>query len=132
MQFQEMPFEGAVPIDAYGPGFTRVGGERYDGPVVVFGAQVLPWGGLEDADTLLGLSGQVDVVLVGMGAEIAHLPKPLRTALDAGQIGAEVMNTPTACRTYNVLASEGRRVAAALVPMPSPEPKTVPASERDD
>ena len=75
------------------------------------------WGGLEDADRLLGLSGEVDVLFVGTGRETAHLPKDLRHRLEAAGIGVEVMASPSACRTYNVLLSEGRRVALAVLPV---------------
>jgi uncharacterized protein len=45
------------------------------------------------------------------------LPSALKEALDEAGIGVEAMNSPAACRTYNVLVSEGRRVAAALLPV---------------
>ncbi|MEL6220164.1 MAG: Mth938-like domain-containing protein, partial [Pseudomonadota bacterium] len=45
---------------------------------------------------------------------IAPLPADVRQAIEAAGIGVEVMSTPSACRTYNVLLSEGRRVACAL------------------
>ena len=50
-----------------------------------------------------------------MGGDIAPLPRPLRVALEEAGIGVEVMSSPSACRTYNVLLTEHRRVAAALV-----------------
>ena len=52
-----------------------------------------------------------------MGAEIAHPPTAFRVALEAAGIGVEAMNTPAACRTYNVILSEGRRIAVALLPI---------------
>jgi uncharacterized protein len=63
------------------------------------------------------LAGQVDVIFLGMGAEIAHAPAGLRTRMEELGIGLEVMASPAACRTYNVLAAEGRRVAAAVLPV---------------
>ena len=75
------------------------------------------WSGLEDAAPLVALAAEVDVIFVGTGTEIAHLPQPLRAALEAAGVGVEAMNTPAACRTYNVLLSEGRRVALALLPV---------------
>jgi uncharacterized protein len=75
------------------------------------------WGGLTDWETPLTLAGRIDVLLLGMGAEIAHAPADFRNALEEAGIGVEVMNSPAACRTYNVLLSEGRRVAAALLPV---------------
>ena len=46
---------------------------------------------------------------------MTHLPKEFREVFEAAEIGLEPMATPTAARTYNVLASEGRRVAVALL-----------------
>ena len=59
----------------------------------------------------------MDVLFVGTGAEIAHLPADLRDQLEASGIGVEVMSSPSAARTYNVLLSEGRRVALAMLPV---------------
>jgi len=59
----------------------------------------------------------VDVLFVGTGAETAHLPATLRARLEAAGLGVEAMATPPACRAYNVLLSEGRRIAAALLPV---------------
>ena len=117
MQLNEMRFADAVPVDGYGPGFFRVGGQRRDGPLLMKGAGPEPWGGLEDEAALLALAGEVDVLFVGMGEEIAHLPEGLRARLETAGMGVEVMNSPAACRTYNVLLSEGRRVALATLPV---------------
>jgi len=74
-------------------------------------------GGLGDSAAPLALAGRVDVLFVGMGDAIAPLSGALRAALEACGIGVEVMATPSACRTYNVLLAEGRRIAAALLPV---------------
>lgn len=116
MRLNEIEYNDSQPIDAYGPGYFKVGGQRFDGPVLVAPDGVVAWGGLTDIDTLLAMKDSVDVVFVGTGAEIAHLPADLRQALDAAGIGAEPMASPSACRTFNILLSEGRRVAAALIP----------------
>lgn len=116
MQLNEIHFSDAQPIEGYGPGFFRVGGEVRQGAHLFWAKGLRPWGGLDDTDTLMSLVGNVDVLFVGMGAEIAHLPTNLRSQLEAKGLGVEVMATPAACRTYNVLLSEGRRIAlAALV-----------------
>ena len=57
------------------------------------------------------------MLFVGTGAEIAHVPGGLPGALEEAGIGVEAMASPAACRTYNVLLSEGRRVALALLPV---------------
>jgi len=56
-------------------------------------------------------------VFLGMGAEIAHAPAGFRAQIEAAGMGLEVMASPAACRTYNVLLSEGRRVALAALPV---------------
>ena len=117
MQLNEIAFSQATPIDGYGPGFFRVGGQVLQGAVCVTGSGAQGWGGMEDADTLMALAGDVDVIFVGTGADITHIPAPLRTALEEAGMGVETMNSPAACRTFNILLSEGRRVAAALLPV---------------
>jgi uncharacterized protein len=117
MRVTEVNFDGAVPIDGYGPGFFRVGQQVIEGPVLITQERAEQWGGVTDIEPLEDLAGQVDVIFLGMGADIAHAPADLRARLEAVGLGVEVMNSPAACRTYNVLLSEGRRVAAALLPV---------------
>lgn len=117
MQFNEIDYGKARPIDGYGPGFFRVGGEVLQGPALVTADNASIWGGYDDTAALTGLAGQIDVLFVGTGAEMAYLPAVFRDALEAVGIGVEPMASPAACRTYNVLLSEGRRVAAALLPV---------------
>ncbi|MEL7097587.1 MAG: Mth938-like domain-containing protein [Pseudomonadota bacterium] len=115
MRLNEVTITDAEPVEGYGPGFFRIGGKVWEGPVLTSAAGTAAWGGLDDASALLALD--VDVLFVGMGADIAHLPEALRSQLEATGIGAEVMSSPAAARTYNVLVSEGRRVALALLPV---------------
>ncbi len=117
MRLNEVVFDGGLPVDGYGPGFFRVGGTVHQGAVLVTPAGVVPWGGLADITTLTALAGTVDVLFVGTGEHIAHLSDDLRAALETAGIGAEPMASPAACRTYNVLLSEGRRVALAAIPV---------------
>ncbi len=117
MQLTEMTFDDARPFDGYGPGFFRVGGDVVQGAVIVHPGGLRGWGGYADADALTAFAGQVDVIFVGTGTEIAHIPRELREAVEATGLGLEAMSTPAACRTYNVLVGEGRRVAAAVLPV---------------
>lgn len=117
MRLNEIDYGDAVPVDGYGPGYFRVGAERFDGAMLMAGAGPRSWGGLEDSAALLALAGEIDVLFVGMGSEIAHLPAGLRAELESAGLGVEVMNSAAACRTYNVLLSEGRRVALAVLPV---------------
>ena len=116
MKMTEVDFGAAEPIAGYGPDFFRVGGTAHPAPVLVAPGVVLAWDGYDDGETLLSLSGQIDVLLIGTGAQIAPIPAALRARLDDAGIGVEIMASATACRTYNVLLSEGRRIAAALLP----------------
>lgn len=110
-------FDGAVPVDGYGPGFFRVAGQVHHGAIVVRAEGAQPWGGLSDGETLLALAGQVDVLFLGMGAGMSHPPRDLIGRLEQAGIMVEAMSSPSAARSYNVTLSEGRRVACALLPV---------------
>ncbi|MGR3454993.1 Mth938-like domain-containing protein [Pseudooceanicola sp.] len=117
MRLTEIDYGRARPIDGYGPGFFRVGGEAHPGPLLVTADGVAAWGGYDDSATLAEWAGQIDVLFIGTGPKIAPVPAGFRDALEAAGIGVEPMSSPSACRTFNVLLSEGRRVAAALLPV---------------
>lgn len=117
MRLNEITFSNALPVDGYGPGFYRIGGTVHKGAVLTGPDGPVAWGGLDDTAALLALAGKIDVLFIGTGPEIAHIPTALRTQLESADIGAEVMNSPAACRTYNVLLAEGRRIALALLPV---------------
>ena len=116
MRLNEVTYTDAVPVDGYGPGFFRVAGEVRHGGLAILPSGIAEWSGFDDVGSLVGMEG-IDVLLVGTGAEIAHIPTPFRDALEAAGIGVEVMASPQACRTYNVLLGEGRRVALAALPV---------------
>ena len=119
MRTYGVSFEGRLPIDGYGPGGFRVAGAVHRGPLALLPEGVVGWAGLPDLAPFLERVESFDVVLVGTGAAIAP-PEGFaasRAELEAKGAGAELMATPSACRTYNVLLAEGRRVAAALMPV---------------
>lgn len=113
----EIPYEGVRPIDGYGPGFWRIGGLLIRGPVLVTATGARSWGGYNDVAPLLALADEIDVLFIGTGKQIAHLPATLRHDLEAAGIGIEAMDSAAAARTYNVVLSEARRIAAALLPV---------------
>lgn len=118
MNIEEMRFPDALPVDGYGPGFFRVGGKVHRGPLLILpDAGVLPWKGYEDTALILAEARRLDVLFVGTGAEMAYLPVGFRAVMDDASLGVEPMPTPAACRTFNVLLSEGRRVGLALIPV---------------
>lgn len=117
MRLNEITYTDATPVDGYGPDFFRIGGVLHQGAVLTGPKGTGSWGGYTDTAPLLALIGEVDVLFLGTGAEIAYIPAALREELEQAGLGYEVMNSPAACRTYNVLLSEGRRVALAALPI---------------
>lgn len=109
-------------IDSYWPGHFRVSGQVHEGAVIVFPDRTIVWPVTDvsslDVEAFRPVAGdEVEVLLLGCGSKIAFLPPSLRRALkeDMG-VHVDSMDTGAACRTYNVLLAEGRRVAAALIP----------------
>ncbi len=117
MEVTEIRYENALPVDAYGPGFFRIDEQILRGPVLVTAEAACLWGGLADTASLLALVGKVDVLFLGLGAEILAPPATLCATLEAAGIGVELMASPTACRSYNMLLAEGRRIALAALPV---------------
>ncbi|MGE4326755.1 MAG: Mth938-like domain-containing protein [Pseudodonghicola sp.] len=117
MRVTEVVYNDSNPIDGYGPGFFRIGGTVFHGAVLTGPKGTTAWGGYDDRAPLIALAAEVDVIFIGTGAEIGHIPDALRAPLEEAGIGVEAMASPAACRTYNVLLSEGRRIAMALLPV---------------
>ena len=110
----------AQTISGHGPGWVAVGGEKITHNVVLGSrGERFAWAGSfeelgpEHFAQLAAL--KVEVVIFGSGPRI-RFPRPAWIApLMAQRIGIETMDTPAACRTYNILAQEGREVAVALL-----------------
>ena len=117
MRLNEVIYSGAEPIEGYGPGFFRIGGKVHHGPIVVGPSGTSKWGGFIDTQPFLSLKERVDVIFLGTGSEIMQIPVELRTFIEELGMGVEIMSSPSASRTYNVLLSEGRRIATALLPI---------------
>lgn len=117
MKLNEIVFEGQPPIDAYGPGFFRVMEKLHEGAIFLSSRGIEAWDGPEDTALLTAYSQDYDVLFLGTGADIAPVPAALRTLLEEAGIAFEHMSSPAACRTYNILLSEGRRVAIAALPV---------------
>ena len=113
---------------AYGEGFVTVNGERHEGRdaggnaagLIVMPERLLPWNvagfaALEEADFEVFLELNLEILLLGTGPRqrFPH-PRLIRT-LAVKRIGVEAMDLQAACRTYNILMAEERRVAAALL-----------------
>ncbi len=110
-------------IRSYGPGRIVINQQAYGGSVIITPAEVVSdwrprlFSDLTDADFERIITLDPEVILLGTGRRLQFAPPSLTRPLVAAQIGFEVMDTGAACRTYNVLMSEGRRVAAALLPI---------------
>ena len=113
---------GRQQIQAYREGGFTVAGTRHAGSVLVMPGRTLAW----PVDTLAAITVDslapitaaepaVEILILGCGPKFALAPASLRDALRAHGIVVEAMATPAACRTYNVLLAEDRRVAAALI-----------------
>ena len=113
---------GRQVIERYGESGFRVAGVIYRGAVLVFPDRTLPWSATNTSDvTWESLApviehGGTQILLLGLGRGMRATPPALRAAMRAAGIVLEPMDTGAACRTYNVLVSEDRRVAAALLP----------------
>jgi uncharacterized protein len=119
MELTPLVQPGRQIVERYGPGGFRISGTVYRGPVLVFPDRTLVWESA--ALTVEGLApvtaqGGIDLLLLGLGRRMIPVAPGLRAALRAAGIVVEAMDTGAACRTYNVLLAEERRVAAALLP----------------
>lgn len=110
-------------IQSYSEDGFRISGRRYNEPVFVFPDRIVPWSGdLEDVNSLAPLweaSPVPEVVLLGTGNAGKWPSKDLRALLKDKGITVEPMGTGAACRTFNVLLTEERLMAAALLPLES-------------
>ncbi|WP_293902840.1 Mth938-like domain-containing protein [Phenylobacterium sp.] len=113
----------APTIDAYGDGGFRLAGVRHHGSLLILLDEPSAWPVTSmDQLTLAAFEpvlaagrAEVEFVLLGAGVRNALPPRDVREGLRAAGLGLEVMDTPAAARLYNVLTSEGRRLATALI-----------------
>lgn len=121
MKFALADPSAGYTISNYSEAGIVIGPGIYRSSLIVMPDRIIaPWGAaaltaLEASDFVLLEELKPDLVLLGTG-ERQQFPSPaLYQNLIATGIGVEVMSTPAACRTYNILLTEGRRVAAALL-----------------
>jgi uncharacterized protein len=113
------PASGRQVIERYSAAGFRIGGMVYAGPVLVLPDRTVAWeaaaASIEALEPALARGG-FELILLGLGRRGAPVAPTLRVALKQRGVGVEAMDTGAACRTYNLLVSEGRLVAAALLP----------------
>lgn len=117
--------EGRQIIQRYGADGFKVSGVVHHGATIVMPEGTRNWPSIntfeglsvETFEPLISIANELDVVLLGTGGKGEFFPPKLRQSLKEKGLSIEVMDTGAACRTYNVLMAEGRRVAAALLPI---------------
>jgi uncharacterized protein len=116
----DLDISGGILIQGFAGGELRAAGSTFSMPVIIGWESIItdwlpsPVEQLSLADLQPALDLDPEVLLLGTGKEHRHAPIGLTTAVLQLGVGIEVMNTAAACRTFNVLASEYRRVVAAL------------------
>jgi uncharacterized protein len=111
-----------VPIDAYGNGGFRFAGLSHRGSLLCLPGGMFAWEAKLPGDVTLAslapvfeAADQLDVLLIGLGGDIAGLDPVIRAALKEHRVIVEAIATGGAVRTYNVLLAEDRAVGAALL-----------------
>ena len=110
-------------VTAYGPGFIEINRQRHDGavllmpegPVRAWAAQTIDQLDATAVAELLALGPEI--VLIGTGPTQRLLHPRITAPLSQARIGVDLMDSRAACRTYNILMAEGRKVLAALLPL---------------
>ncbi|PPR59406.1 MAG: hypothetical protein CFH07_00152 [Alphaproteobacteria bacterium MarineAlpha3_Bin6] len=122
LDISPVDFEGRNIIQSYGNGKFQISDKKYDHSVLVFPDQIIPWSPIDtsnlivdDFKKVLTVGPIVELLLLGCGKTTWFLPLPLRDELKEMGLVLEPMDTGAACRTFNVLLGENRRIAAALM-----------------
>jgi uncharacterized protein len=123
----EARFPGRAPIDAYGNGGFRFADMSHRGSVLALPGGIQAWP-VEAAGEIspghlapiLSERDDIEILLLGTGPGFQPLPNDAADILAKAGLNPDLMNTGAAVRTYNVLLSEGRAVAAALIAVDSP------------
>lgn len=113
-----------LSVTALGNGWIAINGQRHSASVVLSpSGSVLTWNVARPEDLtadhmeqlLLGEASPPELVVLGTGGRLQFLPPAVLRPMIDRRIGVETMDTAAACRTFNILAGEGRRVMAALL-----------------
>jgi uncharacterized protein len=121
MKFALETTAGRNLFTGYGDGYVDVNGTRHHANVAVSGDAITPGWSVGPLEALAEehmerlAATRPEIVLLGSGASFKFPHPAVLAPLYRAGIGVEVMDTRAACRTYNILLSEGRRVVAALI-----------------
>lgn len=115
-------FPGRAPIDAYGNGGFRFADMSHRGSLLLLPSGIYGWEPVDAKELTVGHfekvlaeAQDIEVLLIGTGDGMRVLPKELRAAFKEAGISVDPMSTGAAVRTYNIMLSESRAVAAALI-----------------
>ncbi|KAB1086425.1 Mth938-like domain-containing protein [Neorhizobium galegae] len=122
IEIRDAHFPGRAPIDAYGNGGFRFADMSHRGSLLCLPSGIHGWE-LQEGEPLtvaslmkvLAESNEIEVLLVGMGANLKPIPADVKAALKAKGIASDPMSTGAAVRTFNIMLAESRAVAAALI-----------------
>jgi len=121
MHFAREEFSGDLFVRACDKGQITVGQQNYRRSLILTAERVIPdwrpqrYEELTEQDFAVALSLQAEIILLGTGSTLRFPPAQLSAGILATGTGFEVMDTAAACRTYNILLSEKRKVIAALL-----------------
>ena len=122
IEIREAHFPGRPPIDAYGNGGFRFADMSHRGSLLLLPSGIYGWEPVDAKELtvghfekLLAEAQDIEVLLIGTGDGMRVLPKELRAAFKEAGIAVDPMSTGAAVRTYNIMLSESRAVAAALI-----------------
>ncbi|KIA81251.1 MULTISPECIES: Mth938-like domain-containing protein [Chromobacterium] len=120
MKMHQSLGQGKNLFTGYGEGHVLINAQRHDGNLIVSGDEIVSWAAPDFASLAAEhfevlLAYQPEVVLFGSGKSQRFVHPKLYAALTQAGIGIECMDTQAACRTFNILLAEDRRVIAALL-----------------
>ncbi len=122
--FSTAPSSSIQIVESYGPGGFRISGVRHEGALLVTPEATTTIEAVSVADLtisnlalLIAPNANIELLLLGGGSAMQIPAVQLRDDLRSNGIALEPMDTGAACRTYNVLVGENRRVAAVLLPI---------------
>jgi len=122
MEVQQPTFRSRLPIDAYGDMGFRIGGLRLEGSLLLLSESMEPWDvasmeelTVDSLNPVLADRGDLEFILLGCGPKMVRPQTNVMEHFHSAGLGIEFMDTGAACRLYNLLVSEGRSIAAALI-----------------
>ena len=121
MRFAEADSSSGYLIEGYDPDGVRIAGRHYGRSLMLTASEIVEdWGPPSPAELTRAhlealLAAEPQVIVLGTGARQVFPDPEVYVWVMAQRVGVEIMDTGAACRTYNILVAEGRRVAAGLI-----------------